>query len=67
MQVIRASSVWKDIYLWFSAAIHTYLPLLLNIHYYDLLHFLENSDIASYANDNTLYSAEKNKEDSLRV
>ena len=35
--------------------------MLFNIHLCDLLYFLENTDIASYADDNTLYSAEKNK------
>ena len=46
--------------------IHNYLsnrkqrvlgPLLFNIHLRDLFYFLENTDIVSYADDNTLYSA----------
>ena len=37
-------------------------PLLFNIHLCDLFYFLENTDIASYADDNTLYSAQKNRE-----
>ena len=37
-------------------------PLLFSIHLCDLFYFLENTDIASYADDNTLYSAEKNKQ-----
>ena len=37
-------------------------PLLFNIHLCDLFYFLENTDIASYANDNTLCSAQKNRE-----
>ena len=45
--------------LWCSAILG---PLLLNIHLCDLFYFLENTDIRSYADDNTLYSAEKNRE-----
>ena len=37
------------------------IPWFFNIHLCDLFYFLENTDIASYADDNTLYSAEKNK------
>ena len=36
--------------------------MLFNIHLCDLFHFLENIDIASYADDTTLYSAQKNRE-----
>ena len=36
--------------------------MLFNIHLCDLFYFLENIDIASYADDNTLYSAQKNRE-----
>ena len=35
--------------------------LLFNIHLCDLFYFVENTDIASYADDNILYSAEENK------
>ena len=45
--------------LWCSAILG---PFLLNIHLCDLFYFLENTDIRSYADDNTLYSAEKNRE-----
>ena len=37
-------------------------PLLFNIHLCDRFYFLENTDIASYADGNNLYSAKKNKE-----
>ena len=37
-------------------------PLLFNMRLCDLFYFLENTDIASYADDNTLYSAQKNRE-----
>ena len=36
--------------------------MLFNIHLCDLFYLLENTDIASYADDNTLYSAQKNRE-----
>ena len=36
--------------------------MLFNIHLCDLFYFLENTDIANYADDNTLYSAQKNRE-----
>ena len=36
--------------------------LLFNIHLCDLFYFLENTDVTSYADDNTIYSAEKNRE-----
>ena len=38
-------------------------PLLFNIHLYDLFHFLENIDIASYADDSTLQNhSQENRE-----
>ena len=36
-------------------------PLLFNIHLSDLFYFLEDLDIASYANDTTIYTAKDNK------
>ena len=42
-------------------------PLLFNIYLCDLFYFLENTDIASYANDNTLYSAQKNRETAINT
>ena len=36
--------------------------MLFSIHLYDLFYFLENTDIANYADDNTLYSTQKNRE-----
>ena len=33
-----------------------------HIHLCDMFYFLENIDITSYADDNTLYSAQKNRE-----
>ena len=35
--------------------------MLFNIHLCDLFYFLENTDIASYADATTLYSAQKNR------
>ena len=37
-------------------------PLLFNIYFFDLFYFLENFDIASYADDTTIHTTEKNKE-----
>ena len=37
-------------------------PLLFNIHLCDLFHFLENFDIASYADHTTIYTTERNKD-----
>ena len=54
-------SIWKDIS--YGVPQGSILgPLLFNIHLCDLFYFLENTDIASYADDNTLYSAQKNRE-----
>ena len=54
-------SIWKDIFYGFPQG-SILGPLLFNIHLRDLFHFLENTDIASYADDNALYSAKKNRE-----
>ena len=37
-------------------------PLLFNIHLRDLFYFLEDLDIASYADDTTIYTVKENKE-----
>ena len=37
-------------------------PLLFNIHLCDLLYFLDDLDIANYADDTTLYTVKGNKE-----
>ena len=42
-------------------------PLLFNIHLYDLFYFLVNFDIASYANDTTLYTVKANNESVLNA
>ena len=39
--------------------------LLFNIHLYDLFYFLEDLDIASYADDTTIYSVNTKKSQSL--
>ena len=60
MKVNRAYSVWK--YIFYGVQQGSVLGLLLfSIHLCDLFCFVENTDIASYADDNTLYSAEENK------
>ena len=61
VKVNSAYSIWKDIF--YGVPQGSILgPLLFNIHLCDLFYFLENTDIASYADDNTLYSAQKNRE-----
>ena len=41
---------------------HVLGPLLFNIHLCDLFYFLEDLDIASYADDTTIYTVKENKE-----
>ena len=61
VKVNSAYSIWKDIF--YGVQQGSILgSLLFNIHLRDLFHFLENIDIASYADDTTLYSAQKNRE-----
>ena len=61
MKVNSAYITWKDIFYGVPQG-SILRPLLFNIHLRDLFYFLENTDIASYADDNTLYPAEKNRE-----
>ena len=61
VKVNSAYSIWKDIF--YGVPQGSILgPLLFDIHLCDLFYFLENTDIASYADDNTFYSAQKNRE-----
>ena len=54
-------SSWKDII--FGVPQGSIIdPLLFNIHLYNLFYFLEDFDIASYADDTTLYTTEKNEQ-----
>ena len=61
VKVNGSCSIWKDIFYGIRQG-SILGPLLFNMHLYDLFYFLENTDITSYADDNTLYSAEKNRE-----
>ena len=61
MKVGGAYSIWKDIFFGVPQG-STLGPLLFNIHLCDLFYFLENTDIATYADGNTLYPAQKNRE-----
>ena len=61
LKINSAYNVWEDIF--YGVPQGSILgPLLFNIHLCDPSYFLENTDIASYADDNTLKSGEKNKE-----
>ena len=60
MEVNRACNLWKDIF--YGVPQGPLLgPLFFNTHLCGLFYFLESTDTASYADDSTLYSAEKNK------
>ena len=64
VKINSAYSIWKDIF--FSVPQGSIVrPLLFNIHLCDLFCFLENIDIASYTDDNTLYLAQKTERQSL--
>ena len=61
VKVNSAYSIWKDTF--YGVPQSSILgPLLLNIHLCDLFYFLENTDIASYGDDNAFYSAQKNRQ-----
>ena len=61
VKVNSAYSIWKD--KCYGVPQGSILgPLLLNIHLCDLFYFLENTDIASYGDDNAFYSAQKNRQ-----
>ena len=66
VKINSAYSIWKDIF--YGVPPGSMLgPLLFNIHLCDMFYFLENTDIASYADDNTLYSAQKNREAVINI
>ena len=61
-----AYSSWKDIF--YVVPQGSILgPLLFNIHLCDLFYFLEDLDIASYADDTTIYTVNEKKESVIRA
>ena len=59
--VNSAYSIWKDMF--YGVPSDSILgPSLFSIHLCNLFHFLENTDIASYADDSTLYTAQKQRD-----
>ena len=60
-KVNDANSSWKDIF--YGVPQSSILgPLLFNTHLCDLFYFLEDLDIASYADDTTIYTVNEKKE-----
>ena len=59
-------SSWRDIEYGVLQG-STVGPLLFNIHLCDLFYFLDNLDIASYADDTTLYTVKANNESVLNA
>ena len=60
VKVNDAYSLWKDIF--YGVPQGSILgSLLFNMHLYDLFYFLEDLDIASYADDTTIYMVSKKK------
>ena len=60
VKVKDAYSLWEDIFYGVRQG-STLGPLLFNIHFCDLFYFLEDLDIASYADDTTIYTVSKKK------
>ena len=66
INVNDAYSTWKDIF--YGVPQESILgPLLFNIHLCDLFYFLEDLDIASYADDTTIYTVSEKKESVIRA
>ena len=57
----EAFSCWKNIEYCVSQG-SIFGPLLFNTHLCDLVYFLEDLDISSYADDTTIYTVKENKE-----
>ena len=60
VKINDAYSLWKDIF--YGVPQGSMLgPLLFNVHLCDLFYFLEDLDIASYADDTTIYTVNEKK------
>ena len=61
VKINETFSCWKNIEY---GVLHGSIlgPLLFNIHLCDVFYFLEDLDIASYADDTTIYTVKENKE-----
>ena len=66
VKVNDAYSSWKDI-LYGVPQGSILGPLLFNIHLCDLFYFLEDLDIASYADDTAIYTVSQKKESVIRA
>ena len=66
IKVNDAYSSWKDIFCGVPQG-SILGPLLFDIHLCDLLYFLEDLDIASYADDTTIYTVSEKKESVIRA
>ena len=64
VKVNDAYSSWKDIFCGVRQG-SVLGPLLFNIHLCDLFYFLKDLDIASYADDTTIYTVSEKKSQSL--
>ena len=66
VKISQAFSCWKDMDCGVPQG-STCGPLLFNTHFCDLFYFLEDRDIANYADDTTIYAIKENKESVINI